>query len=203
MTPVDGLTAALTAAGRGDEEALASFIRDTQADVWRFAAHLVDPQTADDLTQDTYLRAVRAATSYRGGSSARTWLLAIAYRVCMDELRARTRRRRRDAALRPPADRPGITPDVAERVTLTAVVAGLDLDRRTAFVLTQLIGLSYDEAARACSCPVGTIRSRVARARSDLVRALAPDLSVSATPIPGRSSAGGYAAPRSPLQAGG
>ncbi len=197
---MDGLTAALTAAGRGDEQALASFIRDTQADVWRFAAHLVDPQTADDLTQDTYLRAVRAAASYRGRSSARTWLLAIAYRVCMDELRARTRRRRRNALL-PSIDRPGVAADVAEEVTLTAVVAGLDLDRRTAFVLTQLIGLTYDEAAQACGCPVGTIRSRVARARSDLVRALDADGVVSATPAP--SPGDGFATPRSTLRAEG
>jgi RNA polymerase sigma-70 factor (ECF subfamily) len=49
---------------------------------------------------------------------------------------------------------------------------GLDPDRREAFVLTQLIGLSYAEAADVCGCPVGTIRSRVARARDDLVSAV-------------------------------
>jgi RNA polymerase sigma-70 factor (ECF subfamily) len=51
-------------------------------------------------------------------------------------------------------------------------VAGLEADRRDAFLLTQVLGLDYAAAAEVCSCPVGTIRSRVARARDDLVRAL-------------------------------
>jgi RNA polymerase sigma-70 factor (ECF subfamily) len=50
-------------------------------------------------------------------------------------------------------------------------LAALDEDRREAFVLTQLVGLSYAEAADVCRCPVGTIRSRVARARAELVEA--------------------------------
>jgi RNA polymerase sigma-70 factor (ECF subfamily) len=51
-------------------------------------------------------------------------------------------------------------------------VAALPPERREAFVLTQVVGLSYDEAATVCTCPVGTIRSRVARARSDLIAAI-------------------------------
>lgn len=203
VTPVDPLTVVLSAAGRGDHQALVSFIRDTQADVWRFAAHLIDPQSADDLTQETYLRAVRAAPSFGGRSSARTWLLAIAHRVCMDELRVRTRRRRRDALL-PWAGPARVAPDVAGEVTATALVADLDPDRRTAFVLTQLIGLSYEEAAQASDCPVGTIRSRVARARADLVQALDPDRAVTVRPAPSRRSTPDLpVAPRSTLRAEG
>ena len=52
------------------------------------------------------------------------------------------------------------------------LVGRLDRDRRDAFVLTQLVGLSYADAAAVCGCPVGTIRSRVARARDDLFAAL-------------------------------
>lgn len=52
------------------------------------------------------------------------------------------------------------------------LVDSLDPDRRSAFVLTQVIGLSYEEAAAVVGCPIGTIRSRVARARADLVEAL-------------------------------
>lgn len=52
---------------------------------------------------------------------------------------------------------------------LEALLAGLDTDRRSAFVLTQIVGCSYEEAAEICGCPVGTIRSRVARARADLI----------------------------------
>jgi RNA polymerase sigma-70 factor (ECF subfamily) len=200
---VDPLTVVLSAAGRGDHQALISFIRDTQADVWRFAAHLIDPQSADDLTQETYLRAVRAAPSFGGRSSARTWLLAIAHRVCMDELRVRTRRRRRDALL-PWAAPARVAPDVAGEVTATALVADLDPDRRTAFVLTQLIGLSYEEAAQAADCPVGTIRSRVARARADLVQALDPDRAVTVRPASSRRSTPDLpVAPRSTLRAEG
>ncbi|MBO0851703.1 MAG: hypothetical protein J2P20_19740 [Pseudonocardia sp.] len=60
-------------------------------------------------------------------------------------------------------------------MALHAVLDRLDPDRRLAFLLTQLLGLSYLEAAQVCGCPVGTIRSRVARARDDLVAQLADD----------------------------
>jgi RNA polymerase sigma-70 factor (ECF subfamily) len=59
-----------------------------------------------------------------------------------------------------------------EAVLLRALVTALDPDRRDAFVLTQVLDLSYAEAADVCGCPVGTIRSRVARAREDLAAAL-------------------------------
>jgi RNA polymerase sigma-70 factor (ECF subfamily) len=58
---------------------------------------------------------------------------------------------------------------MAGRIDLDDVLAHLDTDRRAAFVLTQVIGLHYDEAAEVLGCPVGTVRSRVARARRDLV----------------------------------
>jgi RNA polymerase sigma-70 factor (ECF subfamily) len=63
--------------------------------------------------------------------------------------------------------------DLGEGVALRRQVGALAPDRRDAFVLTQLVGLSYPEAAEVCGCPVGTIRSRVARAREDLVTGLA------------------------------
>ena len=67
---------------------------------------------------------------------------------------------------------PPHAPDGSRDVALELLVDDLDPDRREAFVLTQLIGCSYEEAAIACDVPVGTIRSRVARARSDLANAL-------------------------------
>lgn len=70
-----------------------------------------------------------------------------------------------------PADAGRASNDPAESVALRAMLDLLDHERREAFVLTQLVGLSYAEAADVCSCPVGTIRSRVARARADLVDA--------------------------------
>ena len=62
-----------------------------------------------------------------------------------------------------------VTPDPAGRVELDDVLAHLDDDRRSAFVLTQVLGLRYEEAAEVLNCPIGTVRSRVARVRHDLV----------------------------------
>ncbi len=77
------------------------------------------------------------------------------------------------ALARPAGRRPGLVRSAAdEAVALRALVDALDTDRREAFVLTQLLDLSYAEAAEVCGCPVGTIRSRVARAREDLVEAM-------------------------------
>lgn len=160
---MDDLTRLLLAAADGDRLALSSFIRGTQADVWRFCAHLVDPGTADDLTQEVYLRAMRAVPSFRGDASARTWLLSIARRTAADEIRRRQRRRRL------PDPQPQLEPDRTDAVALEELVDELDDDRRAAFVLTQLLGLSYADAAEACEVPIGTIRSRVARARDQLL----------------------------------
>jgi len=70
---------------------------------------------------------------------------------------------------------PGVEPERTGEVDLDHAVAALTSDRRDAFVLTQVLGLSYEEAAAVCGCPVGTIRSRVSRARVDLVSALSDD----------------------------
>jgi len=167
---VDDLTRLALEAGAGDQAALAALVRRTQAEVWRLCAYLVDPQAADDLSQETYLRAVAALRRFRGDSSVRTWLLVIARRTCADELRRRVRRRRLDARVEQQA-RTGPTTD-ADHASASAIddlVAGLEPDRRAAFVLTQVLGLSYAEAAEVCGCKVGTIRSRVSRARGELV----------------------------------
>lgn len=87
MSTDDHLTALALAAGAGDRNALAEFIRSTQADVWRFVAHLTDVQSADDLTQETYLRAMGSLPRFAGRSTARTWLLSIARRAVIDRLR--------------------------------------------------------------------------------------------------------------------
>ncbi|TDC38571.1 sigma-70 family RNA polymerase sigma factor [Micromonospora sp. 15K316] len=168
----DPATECALAARGGDPAAQAAFVRLTQVEVWRFAAALVDPESADDLAQETYLRAFRALPAFEGRSSARTWLLGIARRTCADHLRAVVRRRRLDARLTANAhtDRP--YPDPAGQLGAADLVRRLPAERRSAFVLTQLLGLSYAEAAAVEGVPVGTIRSRVARARDDLVEAV-------------------------------
>jgi RNA polymerase sigma-70 factor (ECF subfamily) len=179
---VDGLTWLATRAAAGDRDALATFVSRTQADVWRLVAHLVDRDAADDVTQEVYLRALPALASFRGEASARTWLLSIARRTCMDELRRRTRRRALLERVRARAAvDPGVRPDPADGVVLSEVVASLDPDRREAFVLTQVLGLSYAETAEICGCEIGTVRSRVSRARSTMVgRLRVEDLDASA-----------------------
>ncbi|WP_034509777.1 sigma-70 family RNA polymerase sigma factor [Blastococcus sp. URHD0036] len=174
---MDELERYATAAVEGDALAAAALVRATQSDVWRLCAALVDRASADDLTQETYLRAFGSLHRFEGRSTLRTWLLAIARRVCADALRSRRRRRLTvvsdDAVLRAVEGPDADTADrVGESVVVADLLSRLTAERREAFVLTQLLGLPYAEAAEVAGCPVGTIRSRVARARDDLVTAL-------------------------------
>ena len=172
MGQLEGLAAR---AAQGDPAAQAALVRETQADVWRLCAHLADRQVAEDLTQETYLRALPALARFEGRSSLRTWLLSIARRVCADHLRSRKRRglvlvgEDTDLAA---LDRDAPADVVGGTVAAQDALDRLDPERREAFVLTQLIGLPYADAAEVVGCPIGTIRSRVARARADLVEAL-------------------------------
>jgi RNA polymerase sigma-70 factor (ECF subfamily) len=165
---MDELTRLAHAARLGDSRACEAFIEAAYAEVWRLCAVLVDDQSADDLAQETFLRVMRAMRRFRGESSARVWTLAIARRACMDELRSRERRRRRQQRLEAGlSTRAAAGP--AGGLEAQELLCALDPDRRAAFVLTQLFRLSYEDAARICDCPLGTIRSRVARARDDLI----------------------------------
>jgi len=165
---LDDVTRWALRAQQADPVAEAAFVRATQVEVWRLCAALVDPGSADDLTQETYLRAFRALPAFEARSSARTWLLGIARRACADHLRQVVRRRRLEQrlALEAAAATPGGDP--ADRHGSADLIADLSEERRSAFVLTQLLGLSYAEAAEVEEVPIGTIRSRVARARTEL-----------------------------------
>lgn len=168
------VTAWAVAGGRGDQAAAAAFIRATQQQTHRFLLHLTDPGCAEDLCQETYARAIRALPSFAGRSSARTWLLAIARRVAADHIRALTRgpRSASETDWRRTVDtEPAANSSVEDGVILRTLLHELPADRREAFVATQLLGLTYAEAAQVCDCPIGTIRSRVARAREDLLAA--------------------------------
>jgi RNA polymerase sigma-70 factor (ECF subfamily) len=168
---VDRLTNLLVAGRDGDRRALERFVADTQADVWRLCRYLGDERAADDLAQETYERAIASVHRYRAEGPARGWLLTIARRVCADHARRAVRRRRLDEHVfrSTTAGTTGSTPDGSGRVDLDHLLAALDEDRRAAFVLTQVLGLHYDETAEILGCPIGTVRSRVARARGDLV----------------------------------
>jgi RNA polymerase sigma-70 factor (ECF subfamily) len=171
---VDELTRLALSAADGDRLALTAFVRRTQPEVWRVCARLGDRTSADDLTQEVYLRALPALARFRGDASARTWLLQITRHVCADHVRRTTRRRALVERLVQRGDDAVVASRTGE-VDLDDAVVGLDPDRRAAFVLTQVVGLSYAEAAEVCEVPIGTIRSRVARARADLLEALTDD----------------------------
>ncbi|MFG2831462.1 sigma-70 family RNA polymerase sigma factor [Streptomyces sp. NPDC048434] len=177
MRDNEAVTGWALAARTGDERAVEQFVRATQLDVRRYVAHLSgDPQATDDLVQDTYVRALRSLPRFEGRSSARTWLLTIARRVVADRIRSHAVRPRLAATddWQTAAERvqPRGVPGFDEGVALAELLAALAPQRREAFVLTQLLGLPYAAAAGVMGCPVGTVRSRVARARETLVALL-------------------------------
>lgn len=165
---MDDVTGWALRARDGDPLAQAALVRGTQAEVWRLCASLVDSGAADDLTQETYLRAFRALPAFEARAAARTWLLGIARHTCADHLRGVVRRRRLDEVLRRHMSAEAAA-DPASVATANDLLSRLPDERRGAFVLTQVIGLSYEEAAAVEDVAVGTIRSRVARARCQLV----------------------------------
>jgi RNA polymerase sigma-70 factor, ECF subfamily len=172
----DAITNAALAAKAGDRANATAFVQMTQRQVYRFLAHLCDPGEVEDLTQETYLRAMSSLKRFAARSSARTWLLGIARRVAADQVRRNTRSPRTtsldgevEGSLHKQAS------GFEDEALLRRLLDALSPQRRDAFVATQVIGLSYAEAAAVCDCPVGTIRSRVARAREDLVSALDHD----------------------------
>jgi RNA polymerase sigma-70 factor (ECF subfamily) len=178
---VDELTQLALAAGAGDRVATAAFVRRTQPEVWRVCARLGDRRDADDLTQEVYLRALPALAAFRGEASARTWLLQITRYVCADHVRGSTRRRALLDRLRQ-REVPTHEEERTGELDLDDLIAHLDPDRREAFVLTQVAGLSYAEAALVGAVPIGTIRSRVARARADLLDALTEERGTGSAP---------------------
>ncbi|MHB1536033.1 MAG: RNA polymerase sigma factor [Acidimicrobiales bacterium] len=153
-------------AARGDQCASRELVRHTQVEIWRLAAALVDRASAEDLVQETYLRAWPQLAKLKTETAARALFATIAYRVCVDEIRRRQRERRRITRLANQPLRP--TESTGFGLEQDALLGVLSTDRRAAFVLTRLLGYSYEEAATVCGVPVGTIRSRVARARGDL-----------------------------------
>jgi RNA polymerase sigma-70 factor (ECF subfamily) len=170
---MDEVTALALAARDGDHLALSSFVRHTWSDVVRLVTAVAGRDLAEDAAQDTYARAIRALPAYRGDAGARTWLLSIARRTAVD-VRVASRRRRLTSLLFDRAEPATFEISLGDSGLGDQLLSRLDPDRRTAFVLTQLLGFDYAGAAAICGCPVGTIRSRVARARDQLIRELQP-----------------------------
>ena len=168
VTSPDPLRHLVEAAIEGDDVALAELVRRTQPVVWRVCRALGSAGEEADLAQETYVRALRSLPSYRGEAPVQAWLLAIARRVCADHVRRRQRQRRLIDRIERLTTREMIAP--ADSVD--DMLSALDPDRREAFVLTQYVGLRYEEVADLLGCPIGTVRSRVSRARADLLTAM-------------------------------
>jgi RNA polymerase sigma-70 factor (ECF subfamily) len=163
---VDLLTSTALKARDGDRVALEGLMRLVQGDVWRLCKYMVDAQSADDLAQDALVKMIGSLHRVTAEHNVRAWTLGIARHTCLDEIRRRQRRRKLQKDYE--GTRPVLVSAEDSSLDIRELIAHIDVDRRDAFVLTQLVGLSYEEVAEMCECPIGTVRSRVARARLDL-----------------------------------
>ena len=137
-----------------------------------------DPELALDITQDAFIKAYRALPRFRGDSAFYTWLYRIAVNTAKNHLAAQ-RRRPMDieldlqdpeqydlhAKLKETDTPEGLTISHEVQRILERAIAALPEDLRTAIVLRELDGMSYEEIAQTMDCPVGTVRSRIFRAR--------------------------------------
>ena len=167
----------------GDEFACARLVTDHQRMVFQLALHLLgDRQEALDLSQEVFLRVFRMLPQFRGQSTLKTWI----YRICINQARNRQRwwRRRHKADqvsldqhvlahgdLRQPGDhtapdRAYARKELAER--LWSALNHLPFDQRTVIVLREIDGFSYEEIADSLGVAIGTVKSRLTRARQTL-----------------------------------
>lgn len=154
----------------GDTVAMAGFVSAVHGDVWRFCAHLTRPDEADDLAQESLLRVVQHLDRWDRGP-VRAWVIGVSRLVCFEHLRRVSRRKTHLSAELPERS----APDEHGPTDPLDALARLPIVQRDALVLTQIIGMSYAEAAALIDCPIGTVRSRVARGRDELTAALHPE----------------------------
>jgi RNA polymerase sigma factor (sigma-70 family) len=157
----------LVRAREGDLGAFEDLVRQYQADVWRFAYHFTrDRALAEDVTQEAFLRAFRFLKSFRGDSKFTSWLFRIARNCAMDALRTR----KTDVSKEPPP--PVGSPDPQARLELATALSAVSDEHRQPFLLIEVFGLSYQEAADVLNLRVGTVKSRMHRARLAMMSAL-------------------------------
>ena len=163
----------------GDEAAFTLLVREHRVAVFGVVYRRVgDRSAAEDLTQETFLRAWRARAGYRGGDpSVRGWLCTIAANVARDHIRARRRRPIETEAVYD--DIPSMSDDpaaAAEAIVsleqLRLALAALPANHREMFLLRERDGLSYKEIAGVMQCPIGSVMSGLARARERLLEAM-------------------------------
>jgi RNA polymerase sigma-70 factor (ECF subfamily) len=146
-----------------------------------------DPELALDITQEAFIKAYRAIPRFRGDSAFYTWMYRIAVNTAKNHLAAQ-RRRPMDveldlqdpeqydlhARLRETDTPEGVTLGKELKETVERAIAALPEDLRTAIVLRELEGMSYEEIAQTMECPVGTVRSRIFRARDAIAKKVGP-----------------------------
>ncbi len=159
----------------GDREAFAALVLVHDAGLRALAYRLLgDRERMDDVLQETYLRAFRALPRFRGAAALGTWLYRIAYNACLDEL-ARVRAAP-SLTLEQEHERLDGRPDPADTVSgraeLAEALARLAPIDRAAVLLVDAQGFDYASAAEVLGVPVGTVASRLSRARRALRRAL-------------------------------
>lgn len=165
--------ARLVAAFRaGDPRAFDQLYDRYAARVLAYTRHLTGSAAdAEDLTQETFLAAVRALPGYRENAAFGTWLLGIAVRRWRDRKRARARRPA-DNPVPDDLPEPRATRDPLRAVLIRAALADLPDDKRAAFLLVAHAGLTYPEAAQTLGVPRAVVKWRVGAAAKQLRRAL-------------------------------
>jgi len=175
-------------AQRNERGAFDLLVLKYQHKVVKLVARLLrDPAEAEDVAQEAFIKAYRALGSFRGDSAFYTWLYRIAVNTARNAIASRQRRpldyeaelseneQSNLASRLRHTDTPEATALSEEiRLTVNQAIEQLPEDLRTAIVLREVEGLSYEEIAAAMDCPVGTVRSRIFRAREAIDRALKP-----------------------------
>jgi RNA polymerase sigma-70 factor (ECF subfamily) len=164
---------------QGDREALSELYRVHHSAVYRFALYLTaDPAAAADVTQDVFMWLMDHADRFDANRGQLSAFLGGVARKFVSRSRVETRRFEvlpRDIELATPLFVPGAAPDTSRVPQLLRAIAALPLRYREAVALCDLEGKSYEEASVILECPVGTVRSRLHRARGLLARKLEPE----------------------------
>src|SRR4030088_3536711 len=159
----------------GDGEAFESLLKPHQSACFSLAVRILgDRDEAMDALQDSCIKAWRAIGDQRGGSF-RSWMNSIVARTCLDRIRARRPQLalvdEEDHVIPLPDPSPGPESPVLSRERIRAIERGLSRltpEHRAVILMRDLNGMSYEEIAEGLEVPVGTVRSRLARARSGL-----------------------------------